>query len=210
MTKPYPPIRTDGTSGPTANWRTLVQPYIKSQQVLACPSNSRNKLDTVLSSTTVETGMPVSYQAARVNAGIPTTSAYPSGETVTGQGGAWTYVAANVPGVNIAKISDAATCLSVVESTAKYTTYWIADTSTVNIRTLNPDNNNPGGAMFNGHLDTTNFLFFDGHVKAMRPMATLSTANGGSGSTNMWAVDGADLTTAAAAAARTNLSFQQK
>jgi len=32
----------------------------------------------------------------------------------------------------------------------------------------------------------SNFLFMDGHVKAMKPMSTLDTADGGSGSINLW------------------------
>ena len=36
------------------------------------------------------------------------------------------------------------------------------------------------GGLFNGHLGTSNFLFIDGHVKSLRPTATMS------GTTNMW------------------------
>ncbi len=34
----------------------------------------------------------------------------------------------------------------------------------------------------------------DGHVKSMKPYATISVANGGSGSTNMWSRTGVNYT----------------
>jgi prepilin-type processing-associated H-X9-DG protein len=40
-----------------------------------------------------------------------------------------------------------------------------------------------GGMNFQNHLGTTNFLFADGHVKAMRPNQTVA------GGRNMWAND---------------------
>ena len=41
-------------------------------------------------------------------------------------------------------------------------------------------------ALFVGHLGTMNTLFADGHVKSMRPLQTISSTMGGSGSVNMW------------------------
>ena len=43
-----------------------------------------------------------------------------------------------------------------------------------------------GSSLYSGHLSTGNYLFCDGHVKALRPMATISVVMGGSGSVNMW------------------------
>ena len=40
--------------------------------------------------------------------------------------------------------------------------------------------------MFAGHARHSNYLFADGHVKALSPLATLATADGGSATTNMW------------------------
>jgi prepilin-type processing-associated H-X9-DG protein len=48
--------------------------------------------------------------------------------------------------------------------------------------------------MFAGHTDHSNFLFLDGHVKALRPLQTLDVADGGSASTNMWTNDGSSFT----------------
>jgi prepilin-type N-terminal cleavage/methylation domain-containing protein/prepilin-type processing-associated H-X9-DG protein len=40
-----------------------------------------------------------------------------------------------------------------------------------------------------GHMGRTNFLFGDGHVKAMLPLDTLATSEGGTGSVTMWTKD---------------------
>ena len=49
---------------------------------------------------------------------------------------------------------------------------------------------NPATRVFYaGHTGTGNFLFDDGHVKNMRPEATLSVADGGSGPVNYWTRD---------------------
>jgi prepilin-type N-terminal cleavage/methylation domain-containing protein/prepilin-type processing-associated H-X9-DG protein len=40
--------------------------------------------------------------------------------------------------------------------------------------------------MFAGHAGHSNYLFADGHVKALTPMATLDQADGGSAQVNLW------------------------
>jgi len=40
--------------------------------------------------------------------------------------------------------------------------------------------------LFAGHASHSNYLFADGHVKALSPLATLATADGGSASSNLW------------------------
>ncbi len=50
--------------------------------------------------------------------------------------------------------------------------------------------------LFAGHSGMANFLFCDGHVKSMKPLATISTADGGSGSMNMWKLDNQPFTNA--------------
>lgn len=64
------------------------------------------------------------------------------------------------------------------------------------IQITNPDfsNDPPNAGFFAGHTGMSNYLFVDGHVKAMRPFATISTRDGGSGSTNYWVRDSKDFT----------------
>ncbi|RYF70908.1 MAG: hypothetical protein EOO39_14855, partial [Cytophagaceae bacterium] len=46
----------------------------------------------------------------------------------------------------------------------------------------------------------SNFLFMDGHVKSMKPLATLDQGDGGTGTANLWTVDHHNQTTGTAAA----------
>jgi prepilin-type processing-associated H-X9-DG protein len=58
-----------------------------------------------------------------------------------------------------------------------------------------------------------NFLFADGHVKAMLPLATLAAADGGTANVNMWTRDNKNFTdfgdTADATQAKVNLTDAQ-
>lgn len=56
------------------------------------------------------------------------------------------------------------------------------------------------GLLYGGHLQTSNFLFADGHVKAMRPLQTLDTASGGSSDVNLWTRDNSAFTSGSARA----------
>jgi prepilin-type processing-associated H-X9-DG protein len=65
-----------------------------------------------------------------------------------------------------------------------------------------------GDGIYAGHTQNTNYLFSDGHVKAMRPFATLDNVNGcaGSGTVNMWTNDSSDFSAANCATANANLN----
>jgi len=52
---------------------------------------------------------------------------------------------------------------------------------------------NGEGNLFAGHMGFTNFMFMDGHVKSMRPLATLDKPDGGSNETNLWTIDGSNF-----------------
>jgi prepilin-type processing-associated H-X9-DG protein len=43
---------------------------------------------------------------------------------------------------------------------------------------------------FAGHTGLTDYVFCDGHVKGLKPLMTLSTADGGTASSNFWEKDG--------------------
>jgi prepilin-type N-terminal cleavage/methylation domain-containing protein/prepilin-type processing-associated H-X9-DG protein len=132
----------------------LVQPYVKSVQLFKCPSNTSNAFlnDTPRPEFNIP-AIPVSYLA---NAGD------------TG---------ANGPGVG-RPMSDASSSPSLSAFND------VAQTIIVTEHKNNPyiDLYNAGTVYssstntLQGHLGTTNFLFADGHVKAMKPSAT-SNAN---------------------------------
>ena len=63
--------------------------------------------------------------------------------------------------------------------------------------------------MYAGHTSFGNYLFCDGHVKAMHPLATVDTAEGGSGSVNMWTIDNGPFESGDVAAIDSVLTYSQ-
>jgi len=79
-----------------------------------------------------------------------------------------------------AKIASPSSTISIVESG----TDW--DAWDFQVASQGLWSGGPTPWMFAGHAGNSNYLFADGHVKAMRPMQTLDTGDGGAGSVNMW------------------------
>lgn len=216
-------VRLNGT------WRNLIQPYLKSTQITACPSNPSKdsyEIENLGNGNQFINSRP-SYGVAQISAANLTGSG--------GSRGVWTTN--NTNGTNpLAAITSPSTAISVAETTAAATRIQVDGGATsyqINPPvisstcvsgsggpgTLTVANPNPGsatcttaGAIF-GHMGTSNFLFADGHVKALKPTATLSPIN-------MWDKEGALFTntgvyaaangTAAFNAAMGNLSFAEK
>lgn len=139
-------------------WQPTIQPYAKSTQVFSCPSN------------------PNTDNAEGNYSPGPIKAQYVG--TIHGCGGdPWfstsnclgVFGGRNSPGVALSEINSPSTTLSVVENTVGTMIYPDYSWSTVRL--------------FTGHLATSNYLFADGHVKALKPAATIS--NG----VNMWARD---------------------
>ncbi|HEX5324660.1 MAG TPA: hypothetical protein VFW40_12805, partial [Capsulimonadaceae bacterium] len=65
--------------------------------------------------------------------------------------------------------------------------------------------------VFAGHSGFSNYLFADSHVKAMKPLTTLATQDGGTASVNLWTRDGKPFSQSPNAAdvtnARASLTF---
>lgn len=177
---------------PEVSWRATLQPYVKNTGIFQCPSNPSNNLPDLGSD-----GGNASYAVARYDSG----SGGPFRDGSTGP----------IP-VSLAAIQAPATVLEAGESTARYSELHITDTSASLQSPLGTANSTTqaSGCIFTGHTGVTNFLFCDGHVKAMRPLATLDTAEGGAGSLNMWTVDNSAFTPASdATAAVANLAYGQ-
>jgi len=141
----------DGTANvPVGLFSVLLQPYIKSTQLFKCPSNSSNANNGIMLGTGGSTGfpaIPVSYGA---NAGQQT-------EAQKGPGDLRPMQDASYGTTSIASLNSVATTILISEQ-----------------------KNNIYGDLFDsgnmadlqGHLGTTNFLFADGHVKSLKPIAT--------------------------------------
>jgi prepilin-type N-terminal cleavage/methylation domain-containing protein/prepilin-type processing-associated H-X9-DG protein len=156
------------------SWRSQIQPYVKSTQVMVCPSNPDNTKDTY------DAGIKRSY-AGNWNYGGGTDNA-------TQKSFFNDYVAGN--GVALSEIAFPTQLIAVCE-------FWNSPYVAFNIDKNNQAYNDTGtggrsfGAgysdfLFAGHLGTSNYLFADGHVKAMRPTQTGRGAS-------MWYRDGSPL-----------------
>lgn len=137
------------------SWRVSLQPYIKSTQVFVCPSNSNT--DTNSGS---GPGVPLISSDYSANLGI---------------GGP--FGAYNSVGPILAAIPFPSTTFFVVE-TNQNVADWYYDV-------ISGPTTKFSTGLFAGHMGTSNYLFGDGHVKSLRPSATMGTTPG----SNMWAMD---------------------
>ena len=173
-------------------WPVLVQPYVKSYQLFACPSNTRNTLTMSDSSPAgvtynATTGLAPTSYAAQTEA--PTSDANPSPGTA-GNGAA--FGGRGRPGPNLADFAQVAQTIMIADANTSSTDFRTSGGLWANTPDAQASGaNNP--SLFAGHLSTMNVLFADGHVKTMKPLQTMSVASGGSGSTNMWSRFGTEF-----------------
>jgi prepilin-type N-terminal cleavage/methylation domain-containing protein/prepilin-type processing-associated H-X9-DG protein len=90
-------------------------------------------------------------------------AAIPAGYGINGRAGGGNW------GIPLAAIQSPATKIVVGEGIENYT----------DVMHPNWTSGEIGSRVWSGHLSTANYLFFDGHVKALRPLATATP-------TNMW------------------------
>ena len=152
------------------NWEVNIQPYVKSYQLFACPSNTRNTV-------------PMQYSG-----GNPTVVSYmPSRENGLGAGSNGGAIGnQDTAGPALADFPFVSQTLMVTDSNTNNTDFRVTNESWLVGGSNVGDNGTGNTALFVGHLGTMNVLFADGHVKAMKPMQTITPTMGGSGSFNMW------------------------
>ncbi len=144
-------ILTNGTSA--AAWAFMVQPYIKSTQVFKCPSHSMDGTMQFTNGT-----IPRSYQVvpnSNLNSGS------------TRYGGRLVFAGINEPPINITHLADidkVSQVIQVFEQTSENNdnSAYVAGLTDLTLRS---------------HLAMSNYLFVDGHVKALKPTATGSSIN---------------------------------
>lgn len=144
----------------------LIEPYMKSTQVFKCPSNTStaNMKNTGVRGFST---LPVSYM---FNGGGST------GNGSNNFGGERPF--GDSKGINISSLTSVATTIAVHEQAGGETEGFSNDTSKLTGNTGTPP------YAFTNHLQTTNFLFCDGHVKSLKPLATITSAT-----TNYWTND---------------------
>jgi prepilin-type N-terminal cleavage/methylation domain-containing protein/prepilin-type processing-associated H-X9-DG protein len=169
-------------NGPTI-WHSAVQPYVKSIQLFKCPSN--NSKQAISGYSTVPY---YSHYLGDGNNGAPGTGfgfRRPMDATDFATQDA-TYCGANpndcsgnypFKPVALSEIQLPAQCILVSENQGAR--------NSSNLYSISGS----GGMDFTSHLQTTNFLFADGHVKAMKPTATYICDNAACNNpTNMWSI----------------------
>ncbi len=161
-------------------WEQLVQPYIKSENVFQCPSNPRKDLN--------------QYSADGSISGFVSYSANHDGSIRDVKDPA----SGNIPPLAYAAIVSPAQTIDVVEFTGQYTDFYPDAGYFTIFSYYTSDPGQPYGVLFAGHTGFSNYLFSDGHVKSLRPYATLDKADGGSNDNNLWRVDGDSYTHALA------------
>ena len=140
----YPILRTGAPN--YNNWAGRLQPYIKSKQLFACPSNPNNTNRMGNRIPGEDSDVPVSYG---MNFEIGD-DAYSGGS-----------------GMSIANINEVATRILVGERIG-------ANDVEPGIMWIDWTGNQFRDNGFAGHLGTSNYLFADGHVKSLRPTQTVA------------------------------------
>jgi prepilin-type N-terminal cleavage/methylation domain-containing protein/prepilin-type processing-associated H-X9-DG protein len=169
-------------SGSSTPWHNLLQPYVKSTQIFRCPSNTTPGTDSqwVSGSNGADGGkIALSYKCNGSHADDGSYSErWCATNTTVG-----VTARCSRPMDAVGTQMPGPARLSKFESTAQ----------TILVYEVNSLTNTEAGGMqpqqnldVTNHLATTNFLFADGHVKAMKPSATISTA---APTLNMWSLD---------------------
>ena len=167
------------------SWHLIVQPYVKSVQLFSCPSNSRT---TRMRGTNVDNSTEA--VVADRNDIFGHYLANGEGTDSTGPGGG-----ANIGGGGRPINRRDAAALAQINSPAQLILV-MEHGGTRN----DPEAWTSGDFNFTNHLGTTNFLFADGHVKALKPL------NAANNDINMFSLD---PTTDPPAALRNQLGAQQ-
>jgi prepilin-type N-terminal cleavage/methylation domain-containing protein/prepilin-type processing-associated H-X9-DG protein len=164
------PDKGNWCSGNTCNtWNTQVETYVKSTDVWKCPSNSNNGM-------TWGTNLSSDYACNTWFVNKDNTDD-PQGDGLFADYGASTSAASiNAPSNLIAVVENPGS--SVSGGNSSMWEFRVNDTSS-----------GSGGGLFAQHTGMSNFLFADGHVKALRPFSTVDASLGGTAEVNLWARD---------------------
>jgi prepilin-type N-terminal cleavage/methylation domain-containing protein/prepilin-type processing-associated H-X9-DG protein len=163
-----------GTSYPGTAWPVLLMPYVKSEQVYKCPSNVNAGLNGAVmdyskNPAVTPNGVPISYKAnggSRYNSQWTPARVRPmdyvrdSGPTST------TYFG----GAKLSRLASSSKTIMLFEG--RNMSYKRPAAETPDQYSMDLTN----------HLANTNFLFCDGHAKALKPLMTISDGN-------MWSID---------------------
>ncbi len=152
--------------GGVATLQNILQPYLKSYQIFQCPSNQQN----TRTMNDDPTGLShVSY--------APNTREITAGSDNGGIFAKNFPDAANTAPVSLATIPAPSSTIAMCEVNGTASDFSVTQTyfATLTSCSVNPSDNTP--CLSAHHLKTSNYLFADGHVKALHPAKTLLPTN---------------------------------
>ena len=166
-------------------WRYYVSSYVKNDDVFRCPSvlNNTRTEGSTSGNSSFYNSVPVSYAVnANWNGDFPWYPWAPwnSDTSNCGRNNGGFVGHYNAAGFPTTYIDSPAQVIGIVETNGKQ--YFSAEYSINNTDT-------PAASrycLFAGHSGTSNYVFLDGHVKALTPFQTVTKANGGSAPVNYW------------------------
>jgi prepilin-type N-terminal cleavage/methylation domain-containing protein/prepilin-type processing-associated H-X9-DG protein len=154
--------RNDGYQGVYKQcWYSMIEPYVKSAQVFRCPSSTVKTNATYTGGSNQPPALPFSYIA---NAGIDGNKNYGT----DGTNGDRPMLDAQFDTISLSSFQTPSTTLLISELNSDP-----GQEKFYNAAALV----NGTASRFMNHLGRTNFLFVDGHVKALKPAATSSPLN---------------------------------
>jgi prepilin-type N-terminal cleavage/methylation domain-containing protein/prepilin-type processing-associated H-X9-DG protein len=146
------------------SWRSVLSPYLRNAGVMGCPANPDSQTPSQ------DPKYPISYAANQAwnprDYSLPLP--LPQARMATGSGVFGNDLS---PGVKAASILRPAECIAIVEIAHIPFSSFVVDIA----RDGAPFGNNINcfsDCLFTGHSGLTNYLFADGHVKALKPTAT--------------------------------------
>jgi prepilin-type N-terminal cleavage/methylation domain-containing protein/prepilin-type processing-associated H-X9-DG protein len=145
------------------SWRSVIAPYLRNPQIMVCPANPDHQTPSS------DPRYKISY-AANVALNPRDYPVLPPPLNATGSG---IFGKDLSPGVNAASVVRPAECISIVEIVHTPTSLFVVDIATD--YTNNHDFQVFSDCLFTAHSGLTNYLFADGHAKALKPTATYET-----------------------------------
>jgi len=175
----YPAKGQVSASGAYRSWRQVIYSYVKSTGVYHCPSNSSATGDQSANDSgwpAIAPGLVNDYACSYIPQDYGQPAYKGSGLFV------WDQKAGDpntIPGIAESEVDKPAQCIAIVENTEYHWEYSVSKPTFTGI--------------FAGHARTGNFIFADGHAKAMRLSATINECPGDTCTpkqTNLWRRDG--------------------
>jgi len=173
------PAWSETIGGNNISWQDLIYAYVKSMNVWKCPSNQSQITLAYHPFAGVPTGqyIVVHYGANLNSLGGHWWDAYSPNAVNAGCG---SFVPQGYQPFAISQFANPSNTIDVVEVNDDPNS---GGTSCDSVDFMIDDNTDFATNLFAGHTTMSNYLFTDGHVKALRPFQTMQPG------TNMWTID---------------------